>query len=414
MSNKRPYECTEIGCGYAATQKGSLKAHMRRHFGEKPFKCKEPGCEYASVEKGHLVVHQRSHTGERPYKCDREGCGYAAKTTGQLSTHKRFHDQDRRYNCDFPGCDYSAVVPCSLEVHKRKHSNERPFPCHVEDCDYAAKQRTDLDRHKLTHSGERLFTCQVDGCGAAFKLAHHYETHQRVHDGRKPYPCLVAGCDYAATTSGSLTCHIRTHTGERPYVCEHPQCDYTANRAHHLEKHTEAMHTKEGIQRRKKKEEALGKALTQAGISFKREHHISFQCFGGTWAFCDFVVMMQDRVVVIECDEYQHTFSNYSVSCEVRRMMDIVNSLRVGGCTLPISIIRWNPDSFTVDGVKKKVAVKDKQRRLIDVVESFEGTARPDFEILYMFYDVQDNKPTLWTDSEYDQTVLTFCTDVIV
>lgn len=52
-----------------ASIKGNLKAHHRRHIGEKPFQRSFDGCNYRSYRKAHVTSHYRTHSGENPYKC---------------------------------------------------------------------------------------------------------------------------------------------------------------------------------------------------------------------------------------------------------------------------------------------------------------------------------------------------------
>ena len=172
------------------------------------------------------------------------------------------------------------------------------------------------------------------------------------------------------------------------------------------------MHSEKGLKRRKRKEESIARTLTRAGIDFKREHRVSFDCFGETWAFVDFIIIIEGRVVVLEVDEFQHAYSNYTVGCDLRRIMAIVEAWRSDCCDLPITVIRWNPDIFTVDGVLRKVKVTDKQQRLIAFLREMNGD-RPDFEIVYMFYDVIDGVPTILQDPDFSDTMKTFCSDAL-
>jgi hypothetical protein len=59
----------------------------------------------------------------------------------------------------------------------------------------------------------------------------------------------------------------------------------------------------------------------------------------------DFIYERPTSVVVIEFDEHQHR--SYALRCELARMAEI--SLGYGGC--PVHWVRYNPDSFRVNGI---------------------------------------------------------------
>ena len=115
------YSCTEEGCTYSATQKGTLIKHMRTH-GERPYVCTEEGCTYAATQKGTLTAHMRTHTGERPYVCTEEGCTYAARQKSTLTKHMRTHTGERPYVCTEEGCTYAATQKGTLTAHMRTHT----------------------------------------------------------------------------------------------------------------------------------------------------------------------------------------------------------------------------------------------------------------------------------------------------
>lgn len=399
---KRKLSCGHPGCTYATDRKGNLTRHKRTHSGETPFKCNHPGCTYASKDNCALTVHKRAHSGETPYKCDHLGCTYASASSSNLTVHKRTHSGETPFKCNHPGCTYASASSGHLKSHKRIHSGEKPFKCDHPGCIYASADNGALRVHMRTHTGENPYKCDHPDCTYAGLTNGRLTAHKRTHNGETPYKCDHPGCTYAAAESGTLTLHKRTHSGEKPFKCDHPECTYAASRSCNLASHKQSMHTPEGMQRRKRKEESLAKALTCAGIDYKREHRVVFTCFGQTWAFCDFLLIMKGRVIVIECDEFQHTFSNYTTSCEIRRMMDIVAALKLEGCTLPVSIIRWNPDSFTVDGQIQKMTMKKKQERLVHLLQQTDNVFQKSFEVLYMFYDTSNSKPNIWNDSAFD------------
>ena len=133
-----------------------------------------------------------------------------------------------------------------------------------------------------------------------------------------------------------------------------------------LDAHVTRIHSEEGQRRQKKQEERVAKLSTSCGIDFKREHHVSFSCWGGTWARTDFIIVHQGGVLIIEVDEYQH--DGYGVVCDVARMGQLFQAFLVGGNTMPVGIIRYNPHAFTVDECAKKVLKKDRERRLAEVI----------------------------------------------
>ena len=153
-----------------------------------------------------------------------------------------------------------------------------------------------------------------------------------------------------------------------------------------LRKHTAAYHTERGIQRRKRKEEAVHKYLESAGFTFDRELRVDF-C-GSSEKRCarlDFVIYRDFGMAVVEVDEDQH--KHEPVSCQTRRMMDVLQQSVQQDSARHIHFIRFNPDAFREGGELQRVTQTERRERLRAAIERV--PTKP-FEITYLFYDRTD------------------------
>ena len=173
------------------------------------------------------------------------------------------------------------------------------------------------------------------------------------------------------------------------------------------------MHTPEGAQRQKKTENWVAKKLQEAKFAvLEREVTIEFKCLDspGKSARIDHPLHFEEHISLTETDEHQH--QGYPVSCEVRRMMDVVAALRCSGDTRKILWVRFNPDAFSVDGARKRVSRKDKMARLVEFLRNYKPT-QP-VEIAYLFYDTTNGKPEIFNDTDFPSEVKEMVTHVIV
>jgi hypothetical protein len=157
----------------------------------------------------------------------------------------------------------------------------------------------------------------------------------------------------------------------------------------------------------KAKELDLYSALQQAGMYFEYQKYLPFRGCGlaseTAFAYIDFTISKTWGAIFLECDEDQH--KSYDPSCDVRRDFDTCASISLGS-QHKVVILRYNPDAFKVGGATRRTSKKERQQRLIQVLQSWEEDPAPDLEFarFFLFYNAESDAATLplvahsWTE----------------
>jgi uncharacterized Zn-finger protein len=401
---KKKFKCDLSECYFSCNSSGDLTIHKRTHTGEKPYKCDYGGCDFKSSSSGKLSIHKNKHTGEKSYKCNFNGCNYSSVYNSSLVSHKKNHTGEKPYKCDYDSCLYSTTGSSALKVHKRTHTGEKPYKCDFDGCDYKTTGTSSLITHKRIHTGERPYKCDYGGCDYTCIQNGDLITHKRIHTGEKPYKCDFDGCDYTCSTNTVLIKHERIHTGEKPYKCDYEGCDFKCIQSGALTIHKK-IHTKEG-QRRQKRSEHYTLSYLEKYIEIKREHQVDFTCNGGTFCRLDGLSLHKNKngkafIIVHENDEHQH--EGYAVSCETRRMTDVKSVFLQDGNDIPIFFIRYNPDSFMIDGNIQNIKKEERMKKYIDLIRNLENSNEEliPLTIYYLFYDIICDKLKVFFDKDY-------------
>lgn len=428
-TGERPYICSYENCDKKYRMKSDLELHIKIHTGENLFKCTYEGCNKVFTKNSSLINHILVHTKENLVKCNYENCEKAFKNNYELKKHLNIH-KNITYKCDFKGCNIVLVTKEGLEKHKqlhiktkihiceiceyktikiaefkrhiRVHTNERPFKCTVENCNYSSKLKNGLDNHIKIHNNERAFKCSYENCEMSFIQSSNLKRHVKTHTGDCPYKCTYENCNMSFKQDIHLKTHSLKHKGERPFNCIFEDCCFRAITKSNLNSHIKRWHSHIKIERKKITESNTYNLLSKH-FNLIREYHINLKFKNKTYCKIDLVYNTNKALFYIENDEYQH--KSNTVYHELQRMTDVKDYLIFNNIKTPLIWIRYNPNSFKINGRITSLKEEDKIIKVSNLIKNIlenKDYLKP-MSIYYCYYDIKNNKLEVLDDPDYNQ-----------
>jgi hypothetical protein len=132
---------------------------------------------------------------------------------------------------------------------------------------------------------------------------------------------------------------------------------------------------------------------------------------GKRYASIDFVLYMEDRVILLEVDEDQHR--GYGVGCDAARMSHVHSALVAADPSRAVVFVRFNPTPHRVDGALVKTPAKERHAALVQTLRKLQrartrGSMAPgQLSVRYLFYDERSSsqgarmRPCVLDDPEF-------------
>ena len=87
-------------------------------------------------------------------------------------------------------------------------------------------------------------------------------------------------------------------------------------------------------------------------------------------------------------------------------MSKIIESLALDGNTIPIKFIRYNPHSYKINNKTNRTIQNERHAELIKTI--YTTVFNAPLSVKYLFYDTENDKPSIFNDPEYHETFKQF------
>ena len=151
-------------------------------------------------------------------------------------------------------------------------------------------------------------------------------------------------------------------------------------------------------QRNKQCEEQTHKALSDHGFTFDRELRIDFSSRAERPLFArvEFAVLRSWGYVYVEVDERQHR--GYPEGHDTQRMRLILAEHMIQSRAGQAHVTKFNPDAFSLNGVRQQLPLKDRMDALVAVLED---EPVKQYAVTYLYYDRSGPLPGVCLSAAY-------------
>lgn len=378
-------------CGKEFKFQKYLNRHVKQVHEMGLMKIKCDHCDYKAKSKCLLKKHiQYVHNiGLIMVKCDH--CDKKFKDNSNLKRHlQQVHEIGiKKVECSY--CHKNFKGKDVLKRHIRQVHGINLIMLNCPHCDTKCKDKSLLKRHiRLVHEID-LVKLECLYCDSKFKTKSDLNVHvKRVHG----VDLVMISCDYCDSqfkAQSKLNRHLTLVHDIGKYKCDfclgnrNSSIDFKDSAGHH-KICRDCYNKKTGKNSRVEKRwsDYLDKVI---GKEYLLGSDKSLKAMGGcSLRRPDKLYVGLDLVELDECDEYQHLKSNYSVSCEDKRLDEIYSQEGIMGKKMVV--IRWNPHEYTPPLDQKKKTRKERLEIHVALKKHLRNRPQKDLiTVYYLFYD---------------------------